>query len=71
MFRRSTSPSPGVGWPVASPRLAKALKHPDRKRSVGAVVLQRCAFCPRAKEWIFDQQTETVMLRCSFFASDR
>jgi len=35
------------------------------------VVLQRCDFCPHGKEWIFDQETETVMLRCSFLARDR
>lgn len=34
------------------------------------VVLQRCDFCPHGKEWVHDQVTDTVMLRCSFLARD-
>ena len=34
------------------------------------VVIQRCDFCPHGKEWIFDQVTDTLMLRCSYLARD-
>jgi hypothetical protein len=34
------------------------------------VVAQRCEFCPHGREWIHDQATDTVMLRCSFLTRE-
>jgi len=33
-----------------------------------AVVTQRCDFCPHGKEWLFDQATGEVYLRCAYLA---
>lgn len=32
------------------------------------VVLQRCNFCPHGREWIHDQATDRLMLRCTYLA---
>lgn len=35
------------------------------------VVTQRCDFCPHGNEWLFDQATGNVLLRCSYLAQTR
>lgn len=32
------------------------------------VVTRRCDFCPHGKEWLFDQATGQVLLRCAYLA---
>lgn len=35
------------------------------------VVTQRCDFCSHGQEWLFDQATGNVLLRCTYLAQTR
>ena len=34
------------------------------------VVVQRCSFCAHGSDWIHDQRSDTIQLRCSYLAQD-
>jgi len=34
------------------------------------VVVQRCSFCAHGSDWIHDQASDTIQLRCSFLAQN-
>ena len=34
------------------------------------VVVQRCSFCAHGSDWIHDQATDSIQLRCSYLARE-
>ena len=55
-----------------APESATSARHLVLCPLVGSeVVAQRCDFCPHGKEWLLDQATGQVLLRCTYLAQTR